>query len=165
VCVGVVNAEAVFQLPWAESATHDLQLPLVQLIPLTPALQVPVLFFLPDAPPPPTPAHAEVFELFDQLALLARGKMVYFYSSCLTPPHPTPAHAEVFELFDQLALLARGKMVYFGPAQEADRMFADAGLPCPATRAPTDHMLHCVNEDFVVRRWPLGFGLKCNGAG
>ena len=27
-------------------------------------------------------------------------------------------------------------------------MFEAAGLPCPSLRNPTDHFLHCINDDF-----------------
>nr|CAD1840840.1 unnamed protein product [Ananas comosus var. bracteatus] len=56
--------------------------------------------------------------------------------------------SEVFELFDYLYLLSGGKTVYFGKASEAHEFFAQAGLPCPPRRNPSDHFLKCVNTDF-----------------
>lgn len=56
--------------------------------------------------------------------------------------------SEVFELFDRLYLLSGGKTVYFGQASEAYEFFAQAGLPCPALRNPSDHFLRCINSDF-----------------
>jgi len=58
--------------------------------------------------------------------------------------------SEVFDLFDMLCLLSRGTVVYFGAANEALDMFEAADLPCPQHRNPTDHFLHCINEDFQI---------------
>ncbi|CAM8916682.1 unnamed protein product [Rhodiola kirilowii] len=56
--------------------------------------------------------------------------------------------SEVFTLFDDLFLLSSGVVVYFGDAKMAVEFFAEAGVPCPSRRNPSDHFLRCVNSDF-----------------
>ncbi|XP_015875735.2 ABC transporter G family member 12 [Ziziphus jujuba] len=56
--------------------------------------------------------------------------------------------SEVFALFDDLFLLSGGETVYFGEAKMAVEFFAEAGVPCPSRRNPSDHFLRCVNSDF-----------------
>uniref|UniRef100_A0A7N0TI22 ABC transporter domain-containing protein n=1 Tax=Kalanchoe fedtschenkoi TaxID=63787 RepID=A0A7N0TI22_KALFE len=58
--------------------------------------------------------------------------------------------SEVFTLFDDLFLLSSGEVVYFGDAKMAVEFFAEAGVPCPSRRNPSDHFLRCVNSDFDV---------------
>ncbi|KAL2659703.1 hypothetical protein AAZV13_03G101600 [Glycine max] len=56
--------------------------------------------------------------------------------------------SETFNIFDDLLLLSSGETVYFGEANMALKFFADAGLPCPSRRNPSDHFLLCINLDF-----------------
>ncbi|KAL2565411.1 hypothetical protein AAZV13_19G105800 [Glycine max] len=56
--------------------------------------------------------------------------------------------SETFDLFDDLLLLSIGETVYFGEANMALKFFADAGLPFPSRRNPSDHFLLCINLDF-----------------
>lgn len=56
--------------------------------------------------------------------------------------------SEVFALFDDLFLLSGGETVFFGEAKSAIEFFADAGVPCPSRRNPSDHFLRCINSDF-----------------
>ncbi|XVF69601.1 hypothetical protein PTKIN_Ptkin11bG0094200 [Pterospermum kingtungense] len=56
--------------------------------------------------------------------------------------------SEVFMLFDDLFLLSGGETVYFGEAKMAVEFFAEAGVPCPSRRNPSDHFLRCINSDF-----------------
>ncbi|KAF3452508.1 hypothetical protein FNV43_RR02941 [Rhamnella rubrinervis] len=56
--------------------------------------------------------------------------------------------SEVFALFDDLFLLSGGETVYFGEAKMAVEFFAEAGVPCPSRRNPSDHFLRCINSDF-----------------
>ncbi|PON89140.1 ABC transporter-like [Trema orientale] len=56
--------------------------------------------------------------------------------------------SEVFALFDDLFLLSSGETVYFGEAKNAVEFFAEAGVPCPSRRNPSDHFLRCINKDF-----------------
>ncbi|KAL6195980.1 hypothetical protein ACLB2K_031597 [Fragaria x ananassa] len=56
--------------------------------------------------------------------------------------------SEVFALFDDLFLLSGGETVYFGDAKTAIDFFAEAGVPCPSRRNPSDHFLRCINSDF-----------------
>ncbi|XP_076938968.1 ABC transporter G family member 12-like [Bidens hawaiensis] len=56
--------------------------------------------------------------------------------------------SEVFALFDDLFLLSGGETVFFGEAKQAVEFFADAGIPCPSRRNPSDHFLRCINSDF-----------------
>lgn len=56
--------------------------------------------------------------------------------------------SEVFALFDDLFLLSGGETVFFGEAKLAIEFFADAGIPCPSRRNPSDHFLRCINSDF-----------------
>uniref|UniRef100_A0A7N0TU25 ABC transporter domain-containing protein n=2 Tax=Kalanchoe fedtschenkoi TaxID=63787 RepID=A0A7N0TU25_KALFE len=58
--------------------------------------------------------------------------------------------SEVFALFDDLFLLSCGECVYFGEAKTAVEFFAEAGVPCPSRRSPSDHFLRCINSDFDV---------------
>ncbi|KAL9675919.1 hypothetical protein QQ045_004127 [Rhodiola kirilowii] len=58
--------------------------------------------------------------------------------------------SEVFTLFDDLFLLSSGECVYFGEAKTAIEFFAEAGVPCPSRRSPSDHFLRCINSDFDV---------------
>lgn len=58
--------------------------------------------------------------------------------------------SEVFTLFDDLYLLSSGETVYFGEAKMAIQFFAEAGVPCPSRRNPSDHFLRCINSDFDV---------------
>ncbi|KAF5773237.1 putative ABC-type xenobiotic transporter [Helianthus annuus] len=56
--------------------------------------------------------------------------------------------SEVFALFDDLFLLSGGETVFFGEAKLAVEFFAEAGIPCPSRRNPSDHFLRCINSDF-----------------
>ncbi|KAL6284412.1 hypothetical protein ACE6H2_015341 [Prunus campanulata] len=58
--------------------------------------------------------------------------------------------SEVFALFDDLFLLSGGETVYFGEAKTAIEFFAEAGVPCPSRRNPSDHFLRCINSDFDI---------------
>ncbi|EPS61276.1 hypothetical protein M569_13521, partial [Genlisea aurea] len=55
---------------------------------------------------------------------------------------------EVFALFDDLLLLSNGETIYFGESDKAIELFAEAGVPCPTKRNPSDHFLRCTNSDF-----------------
>ncbi|KAG1652464.1 hypothetical protein FOA52_009206 [Chlamydomonas sp. UWO 241] len=101
----------------------------------------PTLLFL-DEPTSGLDAASAYFVMATIRDLAATGRTV------VTVIHQPSS--EVFDLFDKLCLLSRGTVVYFGTATAALGMFEAAGLPCPNYRNPTDHFLHCINEDFQV---------------
>ncbi|EXB93333.1 ABC transporter G family member 15 [Morus notabilis] len=68
--------------------------------------------------------------------------------------------SEVFALFDDLFLLSSGETVYFGEAKNAVEFFAEANVPCPSRKNPSDHFLRCINKDFDKVRDTIKGSLK-----